>query len=1070
MNVNSEASELQLLLEDIKRQQKVLVAPIILCGILALQTSISALQDFRPVAVYGSVHCISILLVTLWQDVPPLEIIRQRTRIKGHVHLLLGLVGCAICVHFRTNTNDDLLKVIVLFLLPVISICAIGDSTPSMRMPLQAFLVAHFAMACMFCCRVSFSNGWRMCLLSFVFDGLIYKLYDHRIAKSEQQLKIITSTINQLLIVAFDGSCLLNNVGDVALADDQLAKLFGASPEQGWELEGLPFNTLLAPGAPTEEGGPQLGRCNTKLHLVDGRQVNVETYTIRCDIPDESLNLIMGRTKSGGNSTCQNSATYLRAVRCQSQFKESSLRERQRLPGSSSKAPSSCLRDNSSDICSQLTVNSCVSSVWRRRDGDDCSCVGSEVSNVPDAAELSSARLQLMKDRMHISARAADDAEQAGGMPLILELDLPVSETGSSVVSENTGACSVPGSSPCMARVRLPGPKRGTSRESMDSTKGNEEMVATEVLEVGAGPGGQMQMKMVFRSQLLSQQQSLLNSYSSELQSVRRDLHVRDGVQEDQKEVLRRFQKIVSREFGNVGDETGIKVGVFVFDKRAELRAKLMGFCVTLGCPCQTFSSITDGMDALHESAKTAGIELGVPGLGDPWSMTASSNDVAWSLRRPIKPETRAAAADASTSRAQLVLLGSSQLRDLPDDWGGGKVFVALMSSEQESDAVVEALRVPGKSRIRECLRSRGISEYLKEAVSLETLRRLVQAAMQRPFGDDYLLMEQLGRGASSAVYRAKRLRDGHVFALKEINVTRYLRRRFSQQDLEELWSESQVLKQLHWPTVISLHDEWFSGGGKLMYMVMPVLDGGSVAEKVAKWMTEAEGSSRSARIDQSWLWFAQTVHGLAYLHWCGLLHRDIKPENLFLAADTRSLRIGDFGTASFLPGSGPQPATGSFIKGDVTTPITSAPEVFAHGTFYAASDIWSLGVTFFEVFTLKHLLPRCQNPERYAALVQKIDLSDAGRMDGSDAGAGPEKGADDHSTSLMQKAPPAVSKIIHSMLVQDPHQRPRAASLASNPDVYEQIRKALCGSDVFDDKTQVEQHFQDLQQLLRAK
>merc|ERR1740123_2983216 len=74
--------------------------------------------------------------------------------------------------------------------------------------------------------------------------------------------------------------------------------------------------------------------------------------------------------------------------------------------------------------------------------------------------------------------------------------------------------------------------------------------------------------------------------------------------------------------------------------------------------------------------------------------------------------------------------------------------------------------------------------------------------------------------------------------------------------------------------------------------------------------------------------WYVQTVHGLVYLHWRGVLHRDLKPGSLLLGADGRTLQVGGLGSAMLLPGQGPHPSRQNKIKAQVCTPLYAAPEV----------------------------------------------------------------------------------------------------------------------------------------------
>ncbi len=93
--------------------------------------------------------------------------------------------------------------------------------------------------------------------------------------------------------------------------------------------------------------------------------------------------------------------------------------------------------------------------------------------------------------------------------------------------------------------------------------------------------------------------------------------------------------------------------------------------------------------------------------------------------------------------------------------------------------------------------------------------------------------------------------------------------------------------------------------------------------------------------------WLIQALFGLKYLHSQNIVHRDIKPTNLFLNKN-QILKIGDFGFSKFFKGFFESKAT---ICG--TLPYF-APELFENKGYTNKIDIWSLGVSFYEVMTFE--------------------------------------------------------------------------------------------------------------------
>jgi serine/threonine protein kinase len=88
----------------------------------------------------------------------------------------------------------------------------------------------------------------------------------------------------------------------------------------------------------------------------------------------------------------------------------------------------------------------------------------------------------------------------------------------------------------------------------------------------------------------------------------------------------------------------------------------------------------------------------------------------------------------------------------------------------------------------------------------------------------------------------------------------------------------------------------------------------------------------------------------LGFIHKAGIVHRDIKPDNM-LVVSPKEIRLGDFGVA-VLPGEN---ASLEDLQRGVGTMDYMAPEVLEGKTYSAASDIYSLGVSFYELLTSRH-------------------------------------------------------------------------------------------------------------------
>jgi len=72
-------------------------------------------------------------------------------------------------------------------------------------------------------------------------------------------------------------------------------------------------------------------------------------------------------------------------------------------------------------------------------------------------------------------------------------------------------------------------------------------------------------------------------------------------------------------------------------------------------------------------------------------------------------------------------------------------------------------------------------------------------------------------------------------------------------------------------------------------------------------------------------------------------MHRDIKPENILLSKNT--FKIADFGFATKIHPRGRQ-----LLKEFVGTPLYMAPQLLDNCPYSTKSDVWSIGMTFFEM------------------------------------------------------------------------------------------------------------------------
>ncbi|MHB8245455.1 MAG: diguanylate cyclase [Acidimicrobiales bacterium] len=254
----------------------------------------------------------------------------------------------------------------------------------------------------------------------------------------------------------------------------------------------------------------------------------------------------------------------------------------------------------------------------------------------------------------------------------------------------------------------------------------------------------------------------------------------------------------------------------------------------------------------------------------------------------------------------------------------------------------------------------------------------------------DFELVEELGRGATTAVYRA--LRSGGEYAVKVKELTgpddpaRITFRR-----------EAAILAALRHPCLGKVHE--VGDDGQVAYLVMELIRGRTLAELI-----EAEGQLSE---DQAITVASDVASALTAAHRVGLVHRDVAPRNVVIRDEGRAVLI-DFGLAT---------PTGTNQPDDsvIGTVLYSAPEQtgMVRRPVDRRSDLYSLGAVLYECL----------------AGVPPFRAADAGEVVRLHAVAAPPD-----LRSLREDASPQISRIVDRLLSKDPDDRYQdAASLLSD-------------------------------------
>jgi len=222
--------------------------------------------------------------------------------------------------------------------------------------------------------------------------------------------------------------------------------------------------------------------------------------------------------------------------------------------------------------------------------------------------------------------------------------------------------------------------------------------------------------------------------------------------------------------------------------------------------------------------------------------------------------------------------------------------------------------------------------------------RRAVNAANQQ-IVKGYELRERIGAGGFGAVYKAYQSTVGREVAIKIIlpgfaNQTDFIRR---------FESEAQLVARLEHPHITPLYDYWRDPEGA--YLVMRWLRGGSLRDALQHGPFDLRSGA---------LLLDQIAGALSVAHRNNVIHRDIKPGNILLDEDGNAY-LTDFGIAKDLNLGSSQTQPDAIIGSlDYISPEQARNEPVTPRT-----DIYSLGVTMYEVITGQHPFPDVSTIEK---------------------------------------------------------------------------------------------------------
>ena len=198
-----------------------------------------------------------------------------------------------------------------------------------------------------------------------------------------------------------------------------------------------------------------------------------------------------------------------------------------------------------------------------------------------------------------------------------------------------------------------------------------------------------------------------------------------------------------------------------------------------------------------------------------------------------------------------------------------------------------------------------------------------------------YHLEAIIGDGGSGRVYRARRWRSAARFAVK----VPFGDLASDPRALQRLEREAEAMSRIDHPNLVGIVDRGVTERG-LRYLAMPLVEGALLTDVIARGPL---APTRAVAL------LAQMADGLAHAHERGLIHRDLKPDNILVEAGPHGevARVVDFGIVLLREGGWERLTAKGMVVG---TPEYMSPEQLVDTNIGPASDLYSLGLVFYEM------------------------------------------------------------------------------------------------------------------------
>ncbi|MFH1735577.1 MAG: serine/threonine-protein kinase, partial [bacterium] len=248
---------------------------------------------------------------------------------------------------------------------------------------------------------------------------------------------------------------------------------------------------------------------------------------------------------------------------------------------------------------------------------------------------------------------------------------------------------------------------------------------------------------------------------------------------------------------------------------------------------------------------------------------------------------------------------------------------------------------------------------------------------------EGFRIDDVLSRSSTTCVYRAWQHSLRRPVLIKELRPELFreddIRRRFDR--------EAQVCAHIKHENIIDIYH--FEMSDEQVYLVMEYVEGQSLEDYLQK--------NPVPSLEFFYALMLQILTGLGYAHSRDVIHRDIKPGNVLIGTDGW-VKITDFGLSQFE--GAPQVTRAGAIVG---TPAFLSPEAISGGSISLRSDIFSLGVTFYQALTGRKIF----GAEHFSDSLNKVLSYNPPKL-----------------SQVRDDVPPELDRVIQKMLEKQPDKR----------------------------------------------